>query len=598
MSENSIVKGEVPINIFVCICKFCRVIVHDTEKKGTLGTRVSRLIWAVSVLVIICVCGAYAQQGGNSAKIGVLTQHGSGQCLAKWGPTAEYLTNEVEGWSFSIVPLAPDELYKAVRGGQVDFILATSSLYVELEVFYGAGRIATLRNVYPDGMYTYFGGVLFCRSDREDIQELKDFRGKKLMGLHKEACTAWHAVWLEMLENGIDPFRDLGNIEFGGSHKAIVEAVRNGSVDIGAVRSDTFERMKVTGKIKPDEFRVIHELRQEHQDVPFSHSTEVFSEKPMAKLNHTPNELAEKVAAALIEMPHESPAAKAAECGGWTIPHNYQSVHECLKVLRVSPYEDYGKITLAGVFRQYGPWIVTVIVLIALIVGSVIFILVLRNRLSSAQKVILEHQITEISDRAHRKFSQNLHDSLGQQLTGIRFMAEILKDKLQMGSSGHADSAQKISDLVHEAMNQSKDLAKGLDPVELMGNDLVSAIEVLLRNIENTFDVSCNLDYDELVKPIGNSESAHLYRIVQEAISNSIRHGKAGHIYVGLKDLDGRYVLSISDDGVGFLEKQTRNKGMGLDIMRYRAKAVKGTLDIKCGQNGGVVVTCSLPKTV
>ena len=355
--------------------------------------RIVRLISGVFVFCIFCSSVTYSEEI-KSVKIGVLTQHGPGKCLAKWGPTAEYLTESVAGWSFSIVPLMPDELYSAVGEGDVDFALATSSLYVELEVFHGAGRIATLRNVYPDGMYTYFGGVLFCRSDRDDIRELEDFRGKKLMGLHKEACTAWHAVWLEMLENGVDPFKDLGNIEFGGSHKAIVEAVRNGSVDIGAVRSDTFERMKVAGSIKPDEFRVIHELRQEHEDVPFSHSTEVFSEKPIAKLNHTPDELAEKVAAALIAMSPDSPAAKAADCGGWTIPHNYQSVHDCLKTLRVSPYEDYGKVTLTSVFVQYGPWIVAIVVLIALVVGSVILIMVLRDRLSSAQKVILEHQIS------------------------------------------------------------------------------------------------------------------------------------------------------------------------------------------------------------
>ena len=258
-----------------------RTILYEKEGQDFPAVRNICLISGFFALCVFCVSITYANEA-KSAKIGVLTQHGPGQCLAKWGSTAEYLTESVGGWSFSIVPLRPNELYTAVRDGQVDFALATSSLYVELEVFYGAGRIATLRNVYPEGTYTYFGGVLFCRTDRYDIQELEDFRGKKLMGLYKEACTAWHAVWLEMLENGIDPFKDLGNIEFGGSHKAIVEAVREGSVDIGAVRSDAFERMKVAGKIKPDEFRIIHERRQEHQDVPFSHSTEVFSEKPMA----------------------------------------------------------------------------------------------------------------------------------------------------------------------------------------------------------------------------------------------------------------------------------------------------------------------------
>jgi signal transduction histidine kinase len=546
---------------------------------------------------MICVPASFAQEEIKTAKIGVLTQHGPGKCLAKWGPTAEYLSEKIEGWSFTIEPLTSEQVHHAVENRDIDFVLATSSLYVELEVFHNAGRIATLRNTYPKGTHTYFGGVLFCKSDRDDIRILNDIKGKSLIGLHKDACTAWHAVCLELVNNKIDPIRDFGSIQFGGSHPAIVEAVRKDQIDIGAVRSDTFERMQATGKIKPGEFRVIHELKQEHDDVPFSHSTPMFPEKPIAKLRHTPDELAEKVSAALIEMSPDSAAAKAAECGGWTIPLNYQSVHDCLKVLRITPYEDYGKVTLASVFRQYKPWIFTITTLIILIVGFGIFIVILKHRLGSAQKVILEHQIMEISDRSHRKFSQNLHDSLGQQLTGIRFMVEILKDKLETKSSEESGAAQKISDQVRKAMSQARDLAKELDPVELSENNLISAIEVLLRNIKNTFDVPCDFEYDESVKLDHSTQSVHLYRITQEAINNALKHGKANQILIQLKDVDGKYVLSVEDNGKGFSEKDTQSKGMGLHIMRYRANALNGTLDIKKGQKGGIIVICALPKT-
>ena len=145
-------------------------------------------------------------------------------------------------------------------------------------------------------------------------------------------------------------------------------------------------------------------------------------------------------------------------------------------------------------------------------------------------------------------------------------------------------------------MNQSRDLAKELEPIELSENDLVSAIEVLLRNIENTYDVSCEFGYDETVTLTDNSQSVHLYRITQEAINNALKHGKAKNIHIRLNELNGEYVLSVEDDGVGFLQENVKHKGMGLHIMRYRAKAVNGSLDVKRGEDGGVTVTCSLPK--
>jgi len=224
------------------------------------------------------------------------------------------------------------------------------------------------------------------------------------------------------------------------------------------------------------------------------------------------------------------------------------------------------------------------------------FILILNNRLSRAQQVILQHQVMEISDNAYRKFSQSLHDGLGQQLTGINFLAETLKDKLISESSEHSSAAKKISELMNGTICQSRDLARGLDPVELSKNGLVLATEVLLRNIENTFNVSCVLECDHSVLLGEASEAIHLYRIVQEAINNSIKHGKAKDICLTIKELAEEYVLTIEDDGLGFSNDTLQNEGMGLHIMKYRANAIKAKLEINNRLGGGVMVRCTLPK--
>jgi len=175
-------------------------------------------------------------------------------------------------------------------------------------------------------------------------------------------------------------------------------------------------------------------------------------------------------------------------------------------------------------------------------------------------------------------------------------MAEALGDRLISESSEHSSAAEKISELVHGAISQSRDLARGLDPVELSKNDLVLAIEVLLRNIENTFNVSCVLECDDSVVLREGPEATHLYRIIQEAINNSIKHGEAKDIRVTIRDLGKEYVLTIEDDGLGFSNHELQNKGMGLHIMKYRANAIKAKLEINSRPGGGAMVKCTLQR--
>ena len=552
-------------------------------------------------IALIGLSNAYAEDETKEdriIRIGVLAQQGAKKCMSKWGDTAEYLNEQIPQLSFEIIPLSQEQVYPVVGAGQVDFILVTPSIYVELESMYQISRIASMKIIYSTGSYTFLGGVLFCNADRDDIQNISDLKGKSLMGLHEKACTAWHAVRLELLENDIEPYKDFVDIRFGVTGSSVVSAVRNNEVDVGAVRSDSYERMVLSGLIKPSEFRVLHSRFKQDNNVSFVHSTRIFPEKPFAKVQHTPNELAEKVAAALIDMPADSLAAKSSQSAGWTIPHNYQSVHECLKSLNLSPYEDYDKVTLAKIFVQYKPWIITISMLVIIIFFAGSFILLLKSKLGRAQKVILEHQITEISDNAYRKFSQSLHDGLGQQLTRIKFMAETLKYRLRSKSPKDSTYAEQISELVYEVINQSRGLAKGLNPAELSENDLFSAIEVLLRNIENTFNIKCSLDFDHSIELKDDSIAVNLFRIIQEAIHNAIKHGKASKVRISLADIDKEYVLTIENNGKELSSEKGHGEGMGLHIMKYRANAINAKFKISNIAEGGVQVRCSWPKSL
>ncbi len=298
------------------------------------------VVGVVVSLSAVRLCAAYGDAG--PVRIGILAKRGVEVCLKQWQPTAEYLAGEIPSRSFVIRPLGYNEVRSAVERREVDFILANPAVYVDLEWSFGASRILTLKNRCLGGAYTVYAGTVLCKADRRDIQRLEDLKGKTFMAVAEDSFGGWQVAWRELNEHGIDPHRDFRDFRFAATHDAVVYAVRSGDVDAGTVRSDILEQMAAEGKIRLEEFRVLHEQGGEGARLPFLHSTRVYPEWPLAKLQHTPDKLAEDVAVALIKMPAELPAAKAAQCAGWTIPHNYQEVHECLKELRVGPYKDYG----------------------------------------------------------------------------------------------------------------------------------------------------------------------------------------------------------------------------------------------------------------
>ncbi len=361
---------------------------------------IRRLINRVSITVVFIIsllilAPDYAPCADNPPiKIGVLAKRGTERCLEQWSHTAEYLSARIQGKTFVIVPLNFKEIYSTVKKGQVDFILANSSFYVELEIWYGANRIATLKNLRLGGSYTSFGGVVFCKANRNDIKHMTDLNGKTFMGVKETSFGGWRMAWREFKEKNINPYSDFRALTFGGTHDAVVYAVRDGKVDAGTVRTDTLERMEMEGKINLKGFHVIHEHGGGTVHLPFLHSTRSYPEWPFAKVKHTPDELAEKVATALLEMPRDSAAAKAAKCAGWTIPLSYQPVHECLKELKLGPYKDLGNITPFDVFREYWEWILGCALVFVAMAWAGFFILRL-NRGIKKSHVKLQKEMEE-----------------------------------------------------------------------------------------------------------------------------------------------------------------------------------------------------------
>ena len=209
---------------------------------------------------------------------------------------------------------------------------------------------------------------------------------------------------------------------------------------------------------------------------------------------------------------------------------------------------------------------------------------------------LLEKEILNISEQERRKIGQELHDSLGQQLTGVAFMTKVLEKKLARKSLDEAVDVTKIATLVNQATEQARGLARGLDPIDLETGTLMSALQELATSTETLFGIHCVFKCNKPIE-IDNTEAAvHLYRIAQEALTNAIKHGKAKNIQIGLTRSRNKHILTIRNDGLDFpKEFETRGTGMGLQIMDHRVDIIGGSLDIRKAPEGGTIVTCTFP---
>jgi PAS domain S-box-containing protein len=206
----------------------------------------------------------------------------------------------------------------------------------------------------------------------------------------------------------------------------------------------------------------------------------------------------------------------------------------------------------------------------------------------------LEREILEISNREQRRIGHDLHDGVCQQLAAIAYRMDILGDQLQEKGVAESTEAERIGALVQEAMQQTRGVARGLFPVRLDESGLVSALAEFAETTSHLFRLQCQFRGDELVRALDKVVSLHLYYIVQESVSNAIKHGQATRVTVDLAESRDRLVLTIEDNGKGFQPPAAGATGMGIRIMRYRARMIGAALELNSQPGAGTQITCAL----
>jgi PAS domain S-box-containing protein len=216
----------------------------------------------------------------------------------------------------------------------------------------------------------------------------------------------------------------------------------------------------------------------------------------------------------------------------------------------------------------------------------------LKSEITERQR--LEHEIIRVSEHEQMRIGQELHDGLGQHLTATAFLAEVLERTLAERDVVQAQQAAQIERMLSDAVSQTRLLARGLFPVELESNGLMAALEQLTISAQRLFGVRTLFRCPEPVLVFDSDTAIHLYRIAQEALTNAVKHSEASAITVELARERDIVNLTISDDGVGLRPSNSDTQaGMGLRIMRYRAKLIGAQLDFLSPANQGLSVRIS-----
>ena len=220
-----------------------------------------------------------------------------------------------------------------------------------------------------------------------------------------------------------------------------------------------------------------------------------------------------------------------------------------------------------------------------------------RNAGRTRRRRLEEREILEIAHREQQRIGSDLHDGLGQDLTGIALMLRAIGAQLRRERSASCAEIEDVIGLVNAAIENTRSLARGLSPVRSEPDGLRTALQALAVRATERYGIpvtfSARLTRDP---PLDHKSATHLYRIAQEALTNAMRHGGATKVKIVL-DSSGRTLkLKVADNGCGFAGvARDGSDGLGLKIMHHRAEMLGGKLYLEAGPACGTIVRFSCP---
>ena len=218
-----------------------------------------------------------------------------------------------------------------------------------------------------------------------------------------------------------------------------------------------------------------------------------------------------------------------------------------------------------------------------------------RLREQESEQLRLEREVLNITEQERQRIGHDLHDSLGQRLTAASMAANALLQSVQDTAPALRTHGELVAGQLREAILEVRALSHGLAPVAMNAEGLMTALTEMASSVSRSGQVRCVLDCPEPVAVDKVEVGTQVFRIAQEAVNNALKHASPSEIRIGLEQRDDHLLLEVEDDGTGMDESAPSPDGLGMRVMRYRARLIGGALETKASPAGGTLVRCLVP---
>ncbi|MCP4545049.1 MAG: response regulator [bacterium] len=585
-----------------------------------------RLIMLLTILVPLALLPASPGTGKRIVQftIGITLPGAGDEHVAPWQPTIEYLEQQFGSARFNLRPLKPAEIRPALEADELHFLICDPITTAILENEESISLIATCSTQILNRLESRTAGAVFCAAERDDIHKLTDLAGKRLAITSLSDLPAWLSVKRELVALGCEPDIDLRELHIIQDEAKLVDAVLEGRVDVGVMRSGILEHLASTSSLTLLDVSVLPPPAGSSEAVSFAHSTAIYPGWAFLKTDRISTDSAERLAETLIDMPIPETEMQGTFRLGWAIPASYRAVHDCLRELELPPYANLTDFDLVGLIIGQLPFLGSLLLMTAMSFRFLAKVRSLRSKIRDGEQLVLkadkerERMVAtakQLSDtamnasQANTEFSERIGHELLTPMNGVVGTSSLLL------KSGLNDEQQELAELINaSAQSLLTKVNNIMDYSNLESNDLVLNIAEFDLDglIEEMIDAETlkahgkNLEIAGLapnnIPRMLKGDKDRVKQILLNLIDNSLQFTEQGEVGIRVEAEEGeggqvRLRFLIQDTGSGieqslqdslhaFLKKpgapdpsSCEHSGLGLLISKQLAELMNAELD-------------------